>query len=172
MSQTEVQSTVTIDPPFNPPKVEELEAAALSEGGFNPPECEVVPVSDGNQYLNVLVEVGFYSPEQIDEIVAILNAVCVDPTRDELTEEQQEAADLQNKLDNVVAAITELGAINAALVAATFNDANPDTDSRIAALRGHLRNTVQDLLDVARATRYLLRMEKKRQTGVFSLTIK
>jgi hypothetical protein len=111
--------------------------------------------------LNVSVTDGFYSPEQIAQIVAILDAVAADPTRNDLTEEQEEQQDIGdiesqlvavradrnlirgprvNKVqtgpglkDHVKGTFGQTG-IEPPLVKATFN-ALPDNPAKIEALR-------------------------------------
>lgn len=166
----------SLTPPFNPRKVEELMIAALAAGGFTIPPILPPTVDEGNTLLNVTVESGTYDETQTAEIVAILNAVCIDPTRNDLTEEQVEEADLQAKIDAMVAdigAITDVGGLHDQLLAnAAWNALT--TDAQADVLRGVLRANGIDyhdiVLDLLRSVRYLLRMEKKRQSGVFSLT--
>lgn len=168
MSQIDIDGTVNPQP-CNSPKVQELLATALAAGGFTIPPIVLKDVGPEDTVLSIGVEAGTYNEQQIAAIVAILDAVAADPTRNGLTDEQQEAADLQNKLNNVLAAITELGTITDALEPTAFTAANPQNADKIAALRGHLRNVSQDLTKACRAVAYLLRLEKKRQTGVFKV---
>jgi hypothetical protein len=58
------------------------------------------------------------------------------------------------------------------LASAKFEADNPTNAAKIEALRGHLRSMAQDEAKIARAVKYLLRTEKKRETGVFSMTVK
>lgn len=174
----DIDSTVTLAQPFNPPKVEELTTAALIVGGYTFPPLMPVSVSEGNTLLNVQVESGTYNQTQIDDIVSILNVVCVDPTRNDLTEEQIEQAQLEARIEAMIAdlaAITDTGGLDDQLLTnVAWNALTADAQADI--LRGLYRAGAGNIdyrdiiLDLLRSTRYLLRMEKKRQTGVFSLT--
>src|SRR5690348_12698740 len=98
-------------PPFNPDKLNELLVAALTAGGFTSPPLVVNEVGPENTLLNVSVPEGTYTAQQVAQIVAILNAVAADPTRNNLTEDQQEVADLQNKLNISKADIDIINAV-------------------------------------------------------------
>lgn len=96
-------------PPFNPDKLNELLVAALATGGFTIPPLILSGVGSGNTLLNVSVPEGTYTPQQVTQIVAILNAVAADPTRNQLTQAQQDAADLAVELTTIntnIAALT------------------------------------------------------------------
>lgn len=90
---------------FNARKVEELATAALIAGGYTFPPILPVTISDENTLINITIESGTYNEIETADIIDILNGVCLDPTRNDLTEDQQELADLQNKLDNAIADI-------------------------------------------------------------------
>lgn len=100
----DVYSTVALVPPFNIDKMYELVQTGITQGGFTIPPVEMTTIYLGDESIYVLVP-DEYTQQQIDSIVTILNAVVVDPTRNDLTDDQQEAADLANKLANAIADI-------------------------------------------------------------------
>jgi len=133
--------------PYNPARCMELISAAF------PPPAVPSEVGPEDWQLSVYLP-NPVSPEDYAAAVATLTALGSDPTRNDLTEEEQERAAIQNKLDNAVAdiaALTDPGWI--ALTNAQKIDALHDVT---------LHNT--------RSIRYLLREKKKDLTGVFSLT--
>lgn len=97
--------------PFNPAKVFELMVSALTAAGYTFPPLSAVLPEPTNTTLTVSFEDGTYSQQQIGAMIAILDAVAADPTRNDPTEDQQEAIDLQNKLDNAIADIAVINAV-------------------------------------------------------------
>lgn len=138
---------------YNPAKINELAVAAVSPFAVTFDVYIQPTTNDEAELISFAVPSGT-AQTAVNAIIAALDAVCVNPARNELTEEQTEAAQLQNKIDNAVADIATL--TNDTTWGAMSNA------QKIEALRAiELHNT--------RSVRYLLRQEKKRQTGVFSL---
>lgn len=174
-----VDSTETLTA-FNPDRVAELVNAAFIVG------------PDGVGYLgtgpeDTLVEV--YLPpsaaqDEIDAAIVRLNAICIDPTRNDLTAEQQEAADLatelaqiQTRIDAVAADIIVDTGDNSAVppttgLKGTLQAANWNTltdPQKIALLRTNQQAIINNQLDLLRLVRYLLRQTKQDKTGISTM---
>lgn len=96
----DINSTEVLVLPFNVVKVDQLRTTALIAGGFTIPPIVPVIILSVDATISVQVPDGQYTQQEIDAIVSILNAVVLDPTRNDLTENQQEDNDLSNKLDH------------------------------------------------------------------------
>lgn len=90
---------------FNPDRVAEMVNTQLATAGSLIPPVAYL----GCGPLDTLIDVALPNPasqQDIDTVLGILNGICTDPTRSQLTEEQEEDADLQAKLDLAKADIT------------------------------------------------------------------
>lgn len=163
--------------PYNPDKVNELAVAVATPLAVDI-DIYIQPTTNTYATLISFAVTAGTAQNTVDAIVAAMNAVCVDPTRNDPTEEQSEDAQLQARIDAMVAdigAVADPGGLHDQLLAnAAWNALTADAQADV--LRGVMRANGIDyhdiVLDLLRAVRYLLRQEKKRQTGVFSLTSK
>lgn len=139
MANIDIYSTETLEPPFNIEKLYELIEAGLTAGGFTIPPVIVPTITEADAVLYVFVPEGTYTQNQIDSIVAILNAVCVDPTRNQQTQAQVFAAYIAQNLQykDVFAQASYVLETGIALL---------PTPPTLAAYRTVLTNTVTELV--------------------------
>lgn len=165
--------------PYNPEKVAELVNAQ-----FSIPPIAFAPIGPDDTRLSIGLPAGATQAD-IDAALLKLNAICADPTRNDLTADQQAAADLaaelaaiQTRIDAMAAdIIVDAGDANAVppttglkgtLQAANWNSL---TDAqKIALLRTDMQAMINNQLDLLRAVRYLLRQVKQDKTGISTLS--
>ncbi len=92
MEYIDITSTEVLVPPYNILKVNELRINALIQGGYTIPPVVPIEIMDGDENISVQAPEGEYTQQQINAIVAILNAVALDPTRNNQTQAQTNAA--------------------------------------------------------------------------------
>ncbi len=169
----------TLAAPFNADKVAELVNAGMAAIGRSIPPVAYL----GTEPLDTTVSIGLPNPvtqADIDAAMAQLVAVCNDPTRNDLTAEQQaeldlaaELAAIQAKIDADTADIAlittaspdalALTGYKAAFASAAYN-ALSDVD-KFRLLRMTVLAILNILLDMLKAQRYVLRTIKKDKTG-------
>lgn len=167
----EVYSTVTLVAPFNIDKLYELIRTHLTQGGFSFPPIEQPVIETNDASLRVLVPEGQYTQLQLDAIINALNLAAADPTRNDLTEDQVELAEINARIDFMTAgvgAINNTGGLNDQLLTnSAWNALSADAQADILRNLYRANQPALDyrdiLVEVLKSVKWLLKQEKKRQ---------
>lgn len=89
------ESAALLAQPFNPEKVGELSVAALTGVGLT--DAWIFEITAANSLITFAVPQDT-AQNVIDNAIAALNAVCIDPTRNQLTEDQKDDASVAAKI--------------------------------------------------------------------------